>query len=130
MACLDTTFLVDLLRGKEEISKLKDELSKSESVLTVASPSIMEIWLGACQAKASEKEKEKINQLLLSLEILSLDEKSAKEAGEIEAELLNKGQIIETEDIMTASIAKMNGEKVVTRDRHYAKISGLKVLKY
>lgn len=130
MACLDTTFLVDLLRGKEDIRNLKDELSKTESSLAVASPSIMELWLGACQAKASEQEKEKINQLLLSLEILSLDENSAKEAGEIEAELLNKGQIIEIEDIMTAAIAKMNGEKVVTRDGHYARIPGLKVLKY
>lgn len=130
MACLDTTFLVDLLRGKKEVSSLKDELSKSESILAVASPSIMELWLGACQAQASVQEKEKINQLLLSLEILDLDEKSAKEAGEIEAGLFVKRQIIETEDIMIAAIAKIHGEKVVTRDNHYTKIDGLKVLKY
>ena len=65
-----------------------------------------------------------------SLERLNLDERSAKEAGEIEAELLGKNQSIETEDIMIAAIARISGEKVVTRDRHYAKIHGLKVLKY
>jgi tRNA(fMet)-specific endonuclease VapC len=130
LACLDTTFLVDLLRGKSEVKDLKDELSKSESVLAAASPSVMEIWLGACLSKASEREKEKINQLMISLEILNLDTKSAKEAGEIEAGLISKGQPIETEDMMIAAIAKINGEKVVTRDGHYTKIQGLKVLKY
>ncbi len=130
MACLDTTFLVDLLRGRKDVGNLKEELSRSESILAVASPSIMELWFGACQAKASEQEKEKINQLLLSLEVLDLDEKSAKEAGEIEGELFAKRQVIETEDVMIAAIARVHNEKVVTRDNHYTKIDGLKVLKY
>ena len=34
------------------------------------------------------------------------------------------------EDIMIAAIAKTHGEKVVTRDAHYSKIHGLKMLKY
>ncbi len=130
MACLDTTFLVDLLRGKSEIHGLKDELDRHEETLAVATPSIMELWLGACMAKASNEEKEKINELIQSLEIFDLDEKSAKDAGEIEAELMRKNQAIDTEDIMIAAIARAHGEKVITRDKHYAKILGLKVLKY
>lgn len=130
MACLDTTFIIDILRGDREVSKLMEELDKNEDFLAIATPSIMEIWAGACIAKASNNEKEKINELLSSLEILNLDEKSAKEAGEIEAGLLAKKQVIETEDIMIAAIANMRGEKIVTRDNHYAKIDGLKVLKY
>ena len=130
MACLETTFLIDVLRGKKEVTNLMSDLDTSEDFLAVASPTIMELWAGACTAKASQAEKEKINNLLASLEILNLDEKSAKEAGEIEAELTNSGKIIETEDIMIAAIAKSNNEKIVTRDGHYAKINGLKVLKY
>ena len=130
MACLDTPFLVDVLRGKSEVRKLMEELDKNEDVLAVASPSIMELWLGASIAKASKAEKDKVNGLLESLEVFPLDEKSAKEAGEIEAELLAKNQNIETEDIMIAAIAKLHGQKVVTRDNHYTKINGLSVLKY
>jgi predicted nucleic acid-binding protein len=130
MVCLETTFLVDLLRGKKEVSELKDELIRSDKIFAIASPSIMEIWSGASLSMQSEYKKEKINELILSLTILSLDEKSAKEAGEIEAELIEKGIIIETEDIMIAAIAKVNGETLVTRDGHYAKIPGLKMLKY
>ena len=129
MACLETTFLIDLLRGKDEVCTLKDELDKTET-LTVAAPSIMEIWSGALLAKLSAAEKAKINALLQSLHVLPLDGESAKEAGDIEAELFQKGLPIETEDVMIAGIARAHGEKVVTRDQHYARIPGLKVLKY
>lgn len=130
MAILDTTFIVDVLRGKKEISGMVEELDLDEETLAVASPSIMEIWSGACLAKTSKTEKEKINTLLQSLEVLNLDEKAAKEAGEMEAELMQRGQIIETEDIMIAAIAKVHQEKIITRDAHYAKIPGIKILKY
>ena len=130
MACLETTFLIDLLRGNESVKQLKDELDKNENTLSVAAPSIMEIWLGAMMSKKSEEEKSKINELISSFTILYLDEKSAKEAGEIEASLLKENIEIDSEDIMIAGIAKVNGEKLVTRDRHYAKIPGLRILKY
>lgn len=130
MTCLETTFLIDILLGKTEISELKDELSKTEPILTIAAPSVMEIWMGASISKQPDSKKDKINELISSFTILPLDEKSAKEAGEIESDLIKKGEIIETEDMMIAAIAKVNGEKLVTRDEHYARISGLRMLKY
>lgn len=130
MTCLETTFIIDLLRGKEEIKNFKDELDKSEIFLSVASPTIMEIWMGALMSKLSLKEKEKINELLSSLVVLSLEEKSAKEAGEIEAELLKSGAAVDIEDVMIAGICRANGEKIVTRDQDYMRISGLKIMKY
>ena len=76
------------------------------------------------------KEKEKIKALYESFEVLPLDARNAEESGEIEADLAKKGLPIETEDTMIAGIALSRGEKVVTRDEHYARIPGLKVLKY
>ena len=58
------------------------------------------------------------------------DEKAAKAAGEIEAQLLSKGTMIQREDAMIAGITIANGETLVTRDSDYAKIPGLRVLKY
>ncbi len=130
MVCLDTTFLIDLLKGKEGVRELKESLYRMESSLAVPAPAVMELWLGACLAKASDAEKEKVRELLASLDFLSLDEDSAREAGEIEAGLLLKGSRIQTEDIMIAAIARTNGCKVVTRDAHFTRIPGLRVLKY
>ncbi len=130
MACLETSFLIDLLRGKREVAALKDQLYESESSLAIAAPSITELWSGALLSNFPDVEKAKITELIQSLEILNLDEESAKEAGEIEAGLLRKGLAIQTEDIMIAGIARVHGEKLVTRDPHYARIPGLRVLKY
>ena len=130
MVCLETTFLIDILRGNPKIKELKDEFDKYGLRITVASPTVMEIWAGAILSKRNPREKEIIKSLLGSIEVLHLDEESAKEAGEIEAELVSNGQIIQTEDIMIAAITLTNGEKLVTRDSHYARIDGLKLIKY
>jgi|SRR3990167_6836201 len=126
MACLETTFLIDLLRGKPEIKEFKDELDKSETLICIAAPSVMEIWNKITRLP----QKDRINELISSCVILPLDEKSAKEAADIQTELQKVGAIIDLEDIMIAAIARSNGEKLVTRDEHYAKIKGLKILKY
>ncbi|MBI4361827.1 MAG: PIN domain-containing protein [Euryarchaeota archaeon] len=130
MACLETTFLVDLLRGKSEVKVLKDELDRTERALTVAAPSVMELWLGAMLSGRPAAQRARIVELLSSLSVLPLDERSAKVAGEMEAELVQSGQRVEAQDIMIAAIAQVNGEKVVTRDQHFTRIPGITLLKY
>lgn len=130
MVCLETTFLVDLLRGKKEVEELKDQLYSTERVLAVASPTIMELWTGALLSTHKERELAKVRELLQSLQILILDEKSAQMTGEIEANLLKNGVTIGTADMMIAGIAQTNGETLVTRDAHFARIPGLRMLKY
>ena len=130
MSCLETTFLIDLLRGNKEVMMLKDELERTEKDLAIATPSIMEIWAGTFLAKMPAQEQEQVNILLQSLTILSLDEAAAKEAGEIEAELRQRGSPVQPEDIMIAGIARSKGRKIITRDSDYACIPGLRVLKY
>lgn len=130
MACLDTSFLIDLLRGKKRVKELKDELDRTETRLAVAAPSVMELWSGSYQAREKASDQAKVAELLESLEILPLDGRTAKEAGEIEAQLLEKGIIIQPEDVMIAGIARLHGEKVVTRDEDYVRVPGLQVFKY
>lgn len=130
MACLDTSFLVDILRGRPEAVKILEELDRSKEMLSIAAPSVMELWLGAMLAKVPAAEKAKVGELVESLDILPFDLNSAKEAAEIEAGLILKGLSIGAEDIMIAAIVRVNGEKLVTKDEHYARIPSLTVLKY
>ncbi|MFA4886714.1 MAG: PIN domain-containing protein [Candidatus Nanoarchaeia archaeon] len=129
MVCLDTSFLVDFLKGKVNFSELTDELERG-GVAFIPAPALMELWLGALLSKVPEEEKERIRTTLAYFPILPLDEETAKESAEIEAELLKKGQIIQTEDIMIAGIARKNNESLLTRDSDFTRISGLKVLTY
>ncbi|MEK6959990.1 MAG: PIN domain-containing protein [Nanoarchaeota archaeon] len=130
MACLDTSFIIDLLKGKKEGRALLDDLEQNEKRITVSAPSVMELWVGAMLCSNNDRAKSKINEFLSSVEILPFDERGAKQAAEIEYTLLKRGTPIETEDVMTAAIALTQGEKVVTHDEHFARIPGLRVVKY
>ena len=70
MACLETTFLIDLLKGKTEAESVKDELEKIEPILFIPAPALMELWSGANAGNVPDKEKEKIQNLINSLVIL------------------------------------------------------------
>jgi len=130
MVCLDTSCLIDILRGKSQVLPVMQKIEKNEIIIGIPAPALMELWTGACRSRMNDKEKEKIIDLMQSLTFFPLDEKSAKEAGEIEAELLNQGTPINNADIMIAGIARANNQTLITHDSDYSHISRLTVLKY
>ena len=130
MSILESSFLIDILRARPEAVKLLDKIEANEHTLYIAAPTVMELWLGALESNTKEEEKNKIEELLASFIVLPLDSNSAKRAAEIESDLIRNGKIIETEDIMIAGIALSNGKTLVTRDEHFTRIPGLRVLKY
>lgn len=131
MVCLDTSFLIDLLKGKEEVRILKEETDKNNYPVTIASPSIIELIKGLKIGKVREDEEEKVNDLIFSLTVLNLDRDSAILAGEIESELIKKGELIDLEDMMIAAIAITNNEKLITsNEKHFKKIGNLEIETY
>ena len=129
---LDTTFIIDLLRGGDSKVKEKtDELDIKFVVKAISSVTIMELWRGAMQSIHQEKEKKKIEELLQSLIIYPFGEMEAKKSGEIEADLIRKGKIIDLEDVMIAGTALIRNEKILTRStKHFESIHGLNVEDY
>ncbi|MEK6838019.1 MAG: PIN domain-containing protein, partial [Nanoarchaeota archaeon] len=83
MAVLESSFLIDILRNYRSAVSLLDELERKGESMFVAAPSVMELWEGALKSKVSEKEKAKVDELLASMNVLSLDSLSAKRAAEI-----------------------------------------------
>ena len=131
MVCLETTFLVDFLRGKEEAESVFNDLVDRRSQITITSPSLMEIMSGAHNNQKKE-ELRKIEEVILSkVIILNLDKESAILAGEIDSELTLSGDSIGTTDIMIGAIAKHNNEPLITRNKkHFERIKGLKIESY
>lgn len=127
---LDTTFVVDLIRGNDNaVSKLK-WLEKENVMYGITTPTIYELWSGLVSLEKSEKEIQKTGYLIKEQLIYLLDEESAEEAGKIDGELIKKGQKIDPEDCMIAGIAITNNQKLLTNDRHFERIEGLKIEKY
>lgn len=131
MVCLDSTFVIDLLRGEEDIWAVKEKLDRSNESIMIAVPTIIEITKGLYLNNMRPNEREKVEEIFSSLVILNLDHKSATLAGKIEAELIRHGKQIDLEDIMIASIAITNNQRLITRNvKHFKRIKGLEIESY
>jgi tRNA(fMet)-specific endonuclease VapC len=125
MKCLDTDFLVAVLRGRGEAREKMAELDREGRQSTTAI-SAFELFFGAYRSGQPQTNVEKSKMLLGRLDILPLETNSAEKAGELLADLTNRGDPIDFRDAMIAGIAKTNGLPLVTRNRdHFSRVKEL-----
>jgi tRNA(fMet)-specific endonuclease VapC len=130
MVCLDTSFLIDFLRGRAEAVSYLSNLQQTSDPITVAAPTVVEL-VEAASLGGSEKERNAIRQTLSSLSVLPLDAKAAWRAGEVSASLILSGEQIGQMDLLIGAVALAHEQGVVTRDvRHFSRIAGLQVEEY
>lgn len=127
---LDTTFLVDVLRGAEGVEDLERELN-DRGAGTVSAISVMELWEGIRRMDRTKDEQAAVDRLLSGLTEASFDRETAMRAGTLNAELTDAGEPIDVEDVMIAATALQRDEPVLTRNvDHFDRIDGLDVERY
>jgi tRNA(fMet)-specific endonuclease VapC len=90
-----------------------------------------ELHAGARLSQNPEKELAKIERLNDLMELVTPDRTFALAYGENEANLRRQGQAIPTVDLLIATLAKLHGLPLLTRDaEHYRRIPGLVVEEY
>ena len=120
--CLDTSFLIDLLRGLPAcIKKYKDI---EPNALFTTSISVFEIMKSK---KLTGLEVEQINKLILRLKLLEFGLKDAEEAALIYRKLSLEGKMVNELDLFIGATAKNNGLTIVTADKGFSRIEGLRV---
>lgn len=127
MIVFDTSALIDLFRGKNEILQSVDDDIASTAV------SYHEIYVGIKRQKARAEEKF-FRRLFSDIKILDLDIASAKRSSEIMSRLMALGISVNAFDVLIAGIAESNGaEAIVTRDKDFeaiAKVTELNIKLY
>ena len=127
MIVFDTSALIDLFRGKNEILQSVDDDMVSTAV------SYHEIYVGIKRQKARAEEKF-FRRLFSDIKILDLDIASAKRSSEIMSRLMALGISVNAFDVLIAGIAESNGaEAIVTRDKDFeaiAKVTELNIKLY
>lgn len=132
MKCLDTTFLVDLLRnerGAVEKSKELDEIGFHATT----SINAFEVLYGVYRSKLADRTRVlQVQRLLGRLLVLPLNYQAALKAGEILGGLAKRGKEISAFDGLVACIALAHGCKIiVTRNaRDFEEIPGIEVETY
>ena len=127
MIVFDTSALIDLFRGKNEILQSVDDDIASTAV------SYHEIYVGIKRQKARAEEKF-FRRLFSDIKILDLDIASAERSSEIMSRLMTLGISVNAFDVLIAGIAESNGaEAIVTRDKDFesiAKVTELNIKLY
>lgn len=112
---LDTSFLIDVLRGEEATEEWERRLDEA-GVGMVTAISVMELWEGIHLADASETEHGAVEALLGGLHHAAFDRPAAMRAGEVNARLTREGRRVAVEDVMIGAIAAERDEAVLTRN--------------
>lgn len=128
MASLETTFLVDLLRGDPEAVALGKALEDAGEPKCAAPPAVAELLVGAHWIGGEELER--AQELADSLTLLEFDLEACREAGRLGASLMSRGEAMGTADLLIAAVSKRHGERLITRDRGFARVRGLTVETY
>lgn len=128
MRCLDSTFLIDLLKGDSGAADKMGELDSRGEHLSIAAPCAAELLIGA-HFKGGDLVRDTAD-LLSRLDILEIDGQVAAQAGRLGAELLRRGKPLPTTDLLIAAAAMQHQQVLVTRDEDFHGIPGLVVEGY
>jgi tRNA(fMet)-specific endonuclease VapC len=128
---LDTSFIIDLLRGREEAVRRIKTLEAESTATNISSPSIFELFVGISLTKKPDSEKRRIMDFLKSWGTLVLDSECAARGGTIHGQLIKDGQPIDPEDSMIAAIALINDEVLLTKNsKHFSRVPDLRTEGY
>ncbi len=120
---LDSNIIIDLFR--------KDELTieKIRNISPVYIPVIVlgELYYGANLSSQVKKRKLEVDGLSTKVILLDCTKETAAIYGELKAQLKKKGKKIPENDIWIAAIAIQHNLSLLTNDKHFGYVDGLKI---
>ncbi len=131
-ALLDSTVLIDLLKGEKSAIDTIERLRKTATLYTTT-VNVYEVLRGIhVFHKDKEKHLQALRVLTGNIYVLNLDSEASEKAALIYADLRMKGLEIDPPDYLIAGIALTNGISIlVTRnEKHFDAIKELSVVSY
>ncbi|MBP1357646.1 MAG: type II toxin-antitoxin system VapC family toxin [Sulfolobus sp.] len=119
MAILDSSVIIELLRGNEKIIR---EVEKLNERLNTTLINFYEVVRGV-----KGKKREKVINFFKEMDLYPLDLEASMRAIRIYDELKSKGAMINELDILIASISMVRNEILITLDQDFKQISYLKL---
>ncbi len=125
MKCLDTDFIVDVLRGRPAAHRKLGELENEQLAFTTIT--LFELLFGAKISSRKTENLAEVEKLIARLDLLVFDARAAAIASTVHAELREENRI-KFPDLFIGSIALANNLKLVTRNKKdFSKINGLEL---
>jgi predicted nucleic acid-binding protein len=125
---LDSSFLIDVLRGETRAVVRARELDGSGETRFITAPAASEVLIGAYRIGGAYMERTKV--LIDNLALLPFDREAIHVAARLGAELSARGTPIGQSDLFTAAISIRHVQRLLTRDVGFLQVPGLTVESY
>jgi len=126
MLCLDTSFLIDYLHGRDHALTFLEERPNAEyGVPTLA---LWELYAGAERSDKKGDSIAAIDDSLDWIDVIGFSRSAAQEGARIRARLFDQGTQINAVDVLIAGVARDSGADLVAMDRDFDNVDGLNVL--
>jgi predicted nucleic acid-binding protein len=125
---LDTSFLIDVLRGHRGAAAKAEVLDSEAEVITIPAPVLAEFLDGAYFAGGAYLTK--AMQLVGGRDVVPFDKECSLIAGQLRASLRSRGESLPMIDAMIASTVLRHHSILVTGDTGFTRIPGLAVESY
>jgi tRNA(fMet)-specific endonuclease VapC len=122
----DTDVCIRVLkkRNREFINRFVE----MRKVMAVSSVTVFELYAGAENYEDKNQRCSVIDEFLALLEVITLDAKAAREAGEIHGQLMQKGMRIGSYDVLNAGLARTRNLTIATNNlREFERVPKLLV---
>ena len=122
---LDSDWLIRFLNGRRDAAELIDSLAAQGLALSVVSCG--EALEGLLDLPRSADRLSQFEGFLSTLDVLPVDLEVGHRYASIRRELRRQGQLVPDNDSWIAATALANDLTLVTRDRHFERVPGLKL---
>jgi tRNA(fMet)-specific endonuclease VapC len=127
--CLDTSFLIDFLRGDEASRTAYLKLKSEGFRFATTTINAFELFRGVDKRGRRKAEEEGVQRLLARLVVWNFDISAAERVSSVYTDLERTSHPINVGDCLTAAIAISNGcQKIISRDSHFKKIPALELI--
>jgi predicted nucleic acid-binding protein len=113
------------LHGQRNARSSADKFLEEGSIATTIL-NIFELYTGAYRSRNPAKKNNEIMHLMESIDVIILNQNSAKQAGLVMSRLLEKKVVFRQDDVaidvLIAGIAKATGAVVITKDKDFDKM--------
>lgn len=128
---VDTTFVIDLLRGDRSARDLLASLEKGSAALRVPTPVLAELTEAWALSRAPAHDFDRALEILRAQPVVAPAAAHAQRAGRVLADASRRGEPMEVFDAQIAAVALVEDEALVTRDvRAFAGVEGLRLVTY
>ena len=115
------------MQGNKDAHKAMQDIEEKDASVATTIISAYELFKGADMSSKPERNLARIQDLLSNIEVLDLTLQACQEASVLYREMMKTGRLMGEFDLLIAAIAKVNGEAILTRDKHFKCVKGLEL---